>query len=140
MTEDADLSTKLKEEKSSSLKVLEGVVGKSNLDRFSEKISKNTKKIIDMNSVRFDPTKMSSSPALLPTLEKKKVSNSMASLKLQQKQAPDSAKLQKKEENISDVAMVDDSTKSSKVDPNKDSDNDQIERELKKNKKSAAKK
>ncbi|KAH9510220.1 hypothetical protein Btru_043791 [Bulinus truncatus] len=53
-----EIDNTLEEEKAASLKVLEKVVGKSNLDRFSEKMKRNTKHIIDMNTVRFDPTKV----------------------------------------------------------------------------------
>ncbi|GFO07451.1 nucleolar protein 8 [Plakobranchus ocellatus] len=81
---DSDLSSKLKEEKSASLKVLENVIGKTTLDRFSEKISRNTKTIIDMNTVRFDPTKMSLTPAPETAAEKKnKLSSSAAKMKKQ---------------------------------------------------------
>nr|KAI8735753.1 nucleolar protein 8-like [Biomphalaria glabrata] len=48
----------LEEEKAASLRVLENVIGKSKLDKFSEKLKRNTKYIIDMNTVRFDPTKV----------------------------------------------------------------------------------
>ncbi|XP_059142461.1 uncharacterized protein LOC131930108 isoform X2 [Physella acuta] len=48
----------LAEEKAASLKVLESVVGKRVLDKFSDQIKRNTKSIIDMNTVRFDPTKL----------------------------------------------------------------------------------
>ncbi|CAL1541803.1 unnamed protein product [Lymnaea stagnalis] len=53
-----DIDEGLQKEKAASLKVLENVIGKSTLDRFSEKIKRNTKHLIDMNAVRFDPTKI----------------------------------------------------------------------------------
>jgi len=59
LDEDEGVQTnELAAERDASLKVLEKVVGKSTLDKFTSKIKRNTKTIVDMNTVRFDPTKM----------------------------------------------------------------------------------
>jgi len=59
----------LQAEKEASLKVLEQVVGKSKLDQFSQKIKRNTTHIVDMNAMRFDPTKVSTPVPVKETLE-----------------------------------------------------------------------
>ncbi|CAG5136252.1 unnamed protein product [Candidula unifasciata] len=67
-----DIDKSLAEEKLASLKVLENVVGKTTLARFSEKLKRNVKHITDMNKLRFDPTKIQNSEAV--SVDKKKIS------------------------------------------------------------------
>ncbi|KAK3767572.1 hypothetical protein RRG08_003834 [Elysia crispata] len=126
---DSDLSSKLKEEKNSNLKVLEDVVGKSTLDRFSEKLSRNTKKIIDMNSVRFDPTKVSVSSTKLTDSKKRETAiDPKTGSKQQLREASDSTNLKKeKKARKKEFAKVDDVAKPSKVNSDEDANNDQAE-------------
>ncbi|RUS88751.1 hypothetical protein EGW08_003468 [Elysia chlorotica] len=130
---DADLTSKLKEEKSSNLKVLEDVVGKSTLDRFSDKISRNTKKIIDMNSVRFDPTKMNVSSAPPKTKKKKekaeKVAAPPAASKEQQGETPESkdVKKEKKKSKKTEDGEVAEVATPNKVDSDEDPSKDEAE-------------
>ncbi|XP_012946115.1 dentin sialophosphoprotein [Aplysia californica] len=74
--ESNDQADELAAERDANLKVLEQVVGKATLDQFTQKIKRNTKHIVDMNSVRFDPTKVSTPNPPTDRAERRKVPTS----------------------------------------------------------------
>ncbi|BFZ08896.1 hypothetical protein BsWGS_11936 [Bradybaena similaris] len=88
-----DIDKSLEQEKLANLKVLESIVGKTTLDRFSEKLKRNVKHITDMNKLRFDPTKIQKTEAV----------------PIDKKQTP-----QEKEKITSNQKLVDTKTKAAK--------------------------